>query len=77
MISHQPTQHCYGTFVAYFGQILSITAVGQSDSLGVSCFGAFEDNVWRWMLGLEIVPASYFLALLFHSWKKVLRWLAF
>jgi sugar porter (SP) family MFS transporter len=56
-------------FVNYYLLQLSSNPVAWVSALGI------EDNVWRWMLGFEIIPASIFFALLFTIPESP-RWLA-
>jgi sugar porter (SP) family MFS transporter len=56
-------------FVNYYLLQLSTSPVAWVSALGI------EHNVWRWMLGFEIIPASIFFVLLFTIPESP-RWLA-
>ncbi|WP_371373610.1 sugar porter family MFS transporter [Thalassotalea aquiviva] len=64
MISFNQFNIVIGLSAAYFANYF-ILNLAQSDIAWVTNLG-INDNVWRWMLGLEIIPASiFFIALMF------------
>jgi sugar porter (SP) family MFS transporter len=73
MISINQLNIVIGLSFAYFANYYLLQLSG-SPATWVSALG-IEDNVWRWMLGLEIVPAFIFFALLFTIPESP-RWLA-
>lgn len=73
MISINQLNIVIGLSFAYFANYYLLQLSGSSISW-VSSLG-IEDNVWRWMLGLEIVPAFIFFILLFTIPESP-RWLA-
>lgn len=73
MISINQLNIVIGLSFAYFANYYLLQVSGSS-AAWVSALG-IEDNVWRWMLGLEIVPAMAFFLLLFTIPESP-RWLA-
>ncbi|MFQ3207209.1 MAG: sugar porter (SP) family MFS transporter [Glaciecola sp.] len=73
MISINQLNIVIGLSFAYFANYY-LLQLSDSPVAWVSALG-IEDNVWRWMLGLEIVPAFIFLVLLFTIPESP-RWLA-
>lgn len=62
MISINQFNIVIGLSAAYFANYY-ILNLAQSDASWVTTLG-ITDNVWRWMLGLEIIPATLFFLLL-------------
>ncbi len=73
MISINQLNIVIGLSVAYFTNYYILQLSGSSASWVTSL--GIQDNAWRWMLGLEIVPAMIFLVLLFTIPESP-RWLA-
>lgn len=72
MVSFNQLNIVVGISVAFFTNYL-ILSLGESDASWVESLGIGEHN-WRWMLGLETLPAiAYFLAL--YLVPKSPRWL--
>jgi len=63
MISINQFNIVVGFSVAYFANYYLLKMSGGASELAISL--GITDNVWRWMLGLEIVPALMYLLLLF------------
>ncbi|MEM6965765.1 MAG: sugar porter family MFS transporter [Bacteroidota bacterium] len=73
MVSFNQLNIVLGISVAFFTNYL-ILQLGESDAAWTKSFG-FDEYNWRWMLGLEALPAIlYFCALFFVP--KSPRWLA-
>lgn len=58
--------------LGFFAAFLSNYYLNKANSEGTSIFT--DDNVWRWMLGLELIPAVLYFFLLFFVPKSP-RWL--
>ncbi|MFT5520644.1 MAG: SP family arabinose:H+ symporter-like MFS transporter [Enterobacterales bacterium] len=73
MVSFNQLNIVIGISVAFFSNFL-ILKLGQSDAAWVQTL-QLEESAWRWMLGIEAVPAVlYFIALFFVPESP--RWLA-
>lgn len=72
MISINQFNIVIGFSVAYFANYYLLKLSGGTEGLAVSL--GITENVWRWMLGLEILPAIAYLLLLFTIPESP-RWL--
>ena len=63
MISINQLNIVVGFSVAYFANYYLLKMSGGASELAINL--GITENVWRWMLGLEIIPASLYLLLLF------------